>query len=134
MKTDQDWTHIWPTATTFKWSTVPFPVRQGFVKVILIVFGNITACDARSFNINAKNEISCKRCRSSTKYWIYDYYMTKCLQNNYSLNDNMHIRILQSYNKNIGGWHGERVCVDRPTPWPILQFSEQYDRRFLKTV
>lgn len=32
MATDQDWTDVWPTATTFKWSAVPFPVRQGFVK------------------------------------------------------------------------------------------------------
>lgn len=32
MPTDQDWTDIWPTASTFKWSAVPFPVRQGFVE------------------------------------------------------------------------------------------------------
>ena len=31
MPTDQDWTDIWPTAHTFKWSAVPFPVRQGFI-------------------------------------------------------------------------------------------------------
>ncbi|XP_005090888.1 28S ribosomal protein S35, mitochondrial [Aplysia californica] len=32
MATDQDWTDVWPTASTFKWSAVPFPVRQGFVE------------------------------------------------------------------------------------------------------
>ncbi|GFS17366.1 28S ribosomal protein S35, mitochondrial [Elysia marginata] len=32
MPTDQDWTDVWPTASTFKWSAVPFPVRQGFVE------------------------------------------------------------------------------------------------------
>ena len=33
MSPDQDWTDVWPTEATFKWSVVPFPVRQGFVKV-----------------------------------------------------------------------------------------------------
>ncbi|XP_041354249.1 28S ribosomal protein S35, mitochondrial-like [Gigantopelta aegis] len=32
MKTDQDWTVVWPAAETFKWSVVPFPVRQGYVE------------------------------------------------------------------------------------------------------
>uniref|UniRef100_A0A0B7AXU3 Small ribosomal subunit protein mS35 mitochondrial conserved domain-containing protein n=1 Tax=Arion vulgaris TaxID=1028688 RepID=A0A0B7AXU3_9EUPU len=32
MPTDQDWTNVWPSASTFKWSVVPFPVRQGYVK------------------------------------------------------------------------------------------------------
>ncbi|KAK2160359.1 hypothetical protein LSH36_135g04011 [Paralvinella palmiformis] len=32
MLPEQDWTDVWPTAHTFKWSVVPFPVRQGFVK------------------------------------------------------------------------------------------------------
>ncbi|KAL5010442.1 hypothetical protein ScPMuIL_012747 [Solemya velum] len=32
MRTDQEWINVWPTASTFKWSAVPFPVRQGFVK------------------------------------------------------------------------------------------------------
>ncbi|RUS70841.1 hypothetical protein EGW08_021400 [Elysia chlorotica] len=32
MPTDQDWTDVWPTASTFKWSAVPFPVRQGYVE------------------------------------------------------------------------------------------------------
>merc|ERR1711963_1141323 len=31
MPTDQDWTDVWPTAQTFKWSAVPFPVRQGYI-------------------------------------------------------------------------------------------------------
>ena len=31
MKVDQDWTNVWPTAASFKWSVVPFPVRQGAV-------------------------------------------------------------------------------------------------------
>ncbi|KAK6985904.1 28S ribosomal protein S35 mitochondrial [Biomphalaria glabrata] len=29
MPVDQDWTDVWPSASTFKWGTVPFPVRQG---------------------------------------------------------------------------------------------------------
>jgi len=33
MPIDQDWTTVWPSAHTFKWSAVPFPVRQGFVEV-----------------------------------------------------------------------------------------------------
>ena len=33
MGTDQEWTNVWPTAHTFKWSVVPFPVRQGAIKV-----------------------------------------------------------------------------------------------------
>lgn len=33
MKPDQDWTSVWPAAHTFKWSVVPFPVRQGFIEV-----------------------------------------------------------------------------------------------------
>lgn len=32
MPIDQDWTNVWPTAHTFKWSVVPFPVRQGYVE------------------------------------------------------------------------------------------------------
>ncbi|CAG5126458.1 unnamed protein product [Candidula unifasciata] len=32
MPVDQDWTDVWPSAATFKWSVVPFPVRQGYVK------------------------------------------------------------------------------------------------------
>ncbi|XP_059141814.1 small ribosomal subunit protein mS35-like [Physella acuta] len=32
MPVDQDWTNIWPAPATFKWGTVPFPVRQGFIK------------------------------------------------------------------------------------------------------
>ncbi|KAI0241083.1 28S ribosomal protein S35, mitochondrial [Lamellibrachia satsuma] len=32
MATDQDWTSVWPTAEAFKWSVVPFPVRQGFAQ------------------------------------------------------------------------------------------------------
>ncbi|GFN93728.1 28S ribosomal protein s35, mitochondrial [Plakobranchus ocellatus] len=32
MPIDQDWTNVWPTATTFKWSAIPFPVRQGYVE------------------------------------------------------------------------------------------------------
>lgn len=38
MPIDQDWTNVWPTASTFKWSVVPFPVRQGYVKVIFFFF------------------------------------------------------------------------------------------------
>ncbi|KAL8621928.1 hypothetical protein ACOMHN_046132 [Nucella lapillus] len=34
MATDQDWTNVWPSAASFKWSVVPFPVRQGFVETI----------------------------------------------------------------------------------------------------
>ncbi|XP_025099402.1 28S ribosomal protein S35, mitochondrial-like [Pomacea canaliculata] len=34
MPTDQDWTNVWPAATTFKWSVVPLPVRQGLVQTI----------------------------------------------------------------------------------------------------
>ncbi|KAK6169581.1 hypothetical protein SNE40_020607 [Patella caerulea] len=30
MKPDDDWTNVWPTASTFKWSAIPFPVRQGY--------------------------------------------------------------------------------------------------------
>ncbi len=33
MPTDQDWTAVWPAAHSFKWATVPFPVRQGSVRV-----------------------------------------------------------------------------------------------------
>jgi len=33
MPIDQDWTNVWPSAHTFKWSAVPFPVRQGYVEV-----------------------------------------------------------------------------------------------------
>ena len=29
MKEDQDWTSVYPTAATFKWSAVPLPVRMG---------------------------------------------------------------------------------------------------------
>ncbi|XP_064628673.1 small ribosomal subunit protein mS35-like [Lineus longissimus] len=32
MPIDQDWTKVWPTAGSFKWSVVPFPVRQGYIK------------------------------------------------------------------------------------------------------
>lgn len=32
MPIDQDWTNVWPSAHTFKWSAVPFPVRQGYVE------------------------------------------------------------------------------------------------------
>ncbi|CAI9717289.1 Hypothetical predicted protein [Octopus vulgaris] len=31
MKITDDWTNVWPTASTFKHSAVPFPVRQGFI-------------------------------------------------------------------------------------------------------
>ncbi len=31
MSTDQDWTNVWPTATTFKQSVVPLPITQGYV-------------------------------------------------------------------------------------------------------
>merc|ERR1712004_667699 len=34
MPIDQDWTNVWPTAQTFKWSSVPLPVRQGYVEGI----------------------------------------------------------------------------------------------------
>ncbi|KAK7497251.1 hypothetical protein BaRGS_00011545 [Batillaria attramentaria] len=34
MPVDQDWTNVWPAATTFKWSAVPFPVRQGYVETV----------------------------------------------------------------------------------------------------
>jgi len=33
MPIDQDWTNVWPSAHTFKWSVVPLPVRQGYVEV-----------------------------------------------------------------------------------------------------
>lgn len=33
MKQDQDWTSVWPTAASFKWSVVPLPLRQGFAEV-----------------------------------------------------------------------------------------------------
>ena len=36
MKTDQDWTHVWPAAASFKWSAVPLPVRMGVTKVKLL--------------------------------------------------------------------------------------------------
>ncbi|KAH9514769.1 28S ribosomal protein S35, mitochondrial [Bulinus truncatus] len=29
MPVNQNWTDVWPSASTFKWATVPFPVRQG---------------------------------------------------------------------------------------------------------
>lgn len=29
---DSDWTDVWPTASSFKWSVVPFPIRQGFIR------------------------------------------------------------------------------------------------------
>ena len=29
MKDDQDWSGVYPTAATFKWSAVPLPVRMG---------------------------------------------------------------------------------------------------------
>lgn len=32
MSLDQDWTNVWPTAAMFKQSTVPLPVRQGYVR------------------------------------------------------------------------------------------------------
>jgi small subunit ribosomal protein S35 len=32
MKLGEDWTNIWPAAHSFKWSVVPFPVRQGYVE------------------------------------------------------------------------------------------------------
>jgi small subunit ribosomal protein S35 len=32
MSTDQDWTNVWPTSSMFKQSSVPLPVRQGFIK------------------------------------------------------------------------------------------------------
>lgn len=32
MSTDQDWTNAWPTATSFKQSAVPLPLRQGYIK------------------------------------------------------------------------------------------------------
>ena len=31
MSTDQDWTNVWPTATSFKYSVVPLPITQGYV-------------------------------------------------------------------------------------------------------
>jgi len=34
MPIDQDWTNVWPTAQTFKWSSVPLPIRQGYVEGI----------------------------------------------------------------------------------------------------
>lgn len=38
MPIDQDWTKVWPSAHTFKWSAVPFPVRQGYVEVRVAFF------------------------------------------------------------------------------------------------
>ena len=35
MKTDQDWTNVWPASHTFKWSAIPFPVRQGYVQKMI---------------------------------------------------------------------------------------------------
>lgn len=32
MPIDQDWNNVWPTASMFKQCTVPFAVRQGYVK------------------------------------------------------------------------------------------------------
>ncbi|XP_067675146.1 small ribosomal subunit protein mS35-like [Haliotis asinina] len=32
MKQDQDWTSVWPSAASFKWSVVPLPMRQGFAE------------------------------------------------------------------------------------------------------
>ena len=29
---DTKWSAVWPTAQTFKWSAVPLPIRQGYVK------------------------------------------------------------------------------------------------------
>ena len=43
MSTEQDWTSVWPTAETFKWSVVPFPVRQGYAKVGLLVY-SLSGC------------------------------------------------------------------------------------------
>ena len=37
MRTDQDWTDVWPSAATFKWSVVPFPARQGYPGVCVNV-------------------------------------------------------------------------------------------------
>lgn len=31
MSTDQDWTNVWPSATTFKQSVVPLPITQGYI-------------------------------------------------------------------------------------------------------
>ncbi|CAF1170997.1 unnamed protein product [Adineta ricciae] len=31
MSTDQDWTNVWPAATSFKYSVVPLPITQGYV-------------------------------------------------------------------------------------------------------
>ncbi|ESO84808.1 hypothetical protein LOTGIDRAFT_236049 [Lottia gigantea] len=31
MPIDQDWTRVWPTAASFNYSKIPFPVRQGYV-------------------------------------------------------------------------------------------------------
>ena len=41
MPVDQDWTNVWPTAATFKWSAVPFPVRQGFIKVSIFATNDL---------------------------------------------------------------------------------------------
>lgn len=56
MPVDQDWTNIWPAAATFKWATVPFPVRQGFIKssaendgVIPSKYGNLELMKAPNF-------------------------------------------------------------------------------------
>jgi len=32
MKLGEDWTNVWPASHTFKWSVVPFPVRQGNIE------------------------------------------------------------------------------------------------------
>lgn len=32
MDVQQDWTAVWPAAQTFKWSAVPLPIKQGFIK------------------------------------------------------------------------------------------------------
>lgn len=46
MPIDQDWTNVWPTAHSFSWSVIPFPVRQGYVEksendgIIPVKYGN----------------------------------------------------------------------------------------------
>ncbi|CAL1539875.1 unnamed protein product [Lymnaea stagnalis] len=56
MPVDQDWTNVWPSAATFKWATVPFPVRQGYIKssaenegVIPAKYGNLELMKGPNF-------------------------------------------------------------------------------------
>ena len=51
MKVDQDWTNVWPTAASFKWSVIPFPVRQGAVFVSMFIDIKNKECQMKLFTM-----------------------------------------------------------------------------------